>query len=58
MKSQALPVSRCTILVTPGFTPSPAFLRRLRSPVLEAIMLCNIGFWTAFAIADLWCRHG
>lgn len=47
-----------SIQIAPGFRPKNALLGRLRSPKLEAFMLCNIGFWTAFAIADLWCRHG
>ncbi|PZU19090.1 MAG: hypothetical protein DI589_22350 [Shinella sp.] len=47
-----------SIQITPGFRPTDTLLRQLRSPKLEAFMLCNIGFWTAFAIADLWCRYG
>lgn len=47
-----------SIQITPGFGSTKALLRQLRSPKLEAFMLCNISFWTAFAIADLWCRYG
>ena len=51
-------ISTPVIRLEPGFTLPRTMLRRLRSPKLEAFMLCNIGFWTAFAIADLWCRYG